>query len=198
VWCGGVIGREVAAGCHVDGRVFEDGPADEHVEDVTREEPGEDKNAECDVTDSRITHVLEQFGGLWLLALLSRFAVADCTYRQDDIHQVHYAQYDDSNTRVVVAIRQKDEYGREDVVHKHLQVVFTFLLNVYDKDLLEVESPLNEVVELEQAFNFSKGPALPDTVEIQPEIRVVCDVLLCVSLETSLERLDLLYHAQRP
>lgn len=63
------------------------------------------------------------------------------------------------------------------MVHEHLQVVFALLFDVDDEDLLEVESPLDEVVELEQAIDFPVGPALPDAVDIEPEVRVVGDVL---------------------
>jgi hypothetical protein len=65
---------------------------------------------------------------------------------------------------VVVSVREEYQYGCEDVVYKHLQIVFALLFDVYDKDLLKVECPLDEVVEFEQALDLSEGPALPNAV----------------------------------
>jgi hypothetical protein len=65
---------------------------------------------------------------------------------------------------MIVSVREENEYSGEDVVYKHLQIVFALLFDVYDKDLLKVEGPLDEVVEFEQALDLSEGPALPDAV----------------------------------
>jgi hypothetical protein len=82
---------------------------------------------------------------------------------------------------VVVSVGKTHERSGEDVVGEHLRIVFALLLNVDYEDLLDPEAPLNEVVPLEQAVGFAKGPAFPDAMEVEPEVRVVHDV-----------------HAQRP
>lgn len=70
------------------------------------------------------------------------------------------------------------------MVHEHLHVVFALLFNVDHQNLLDIESPLQQVVQLERAIDLPERPAFPDTVQIKPEFRVVHDVLLFVSPAT--------------
>lgn len=99
------------------------------------------------------------------------------TYGQHNIHKIHNRQNDDSHAHVVVPIREEQEGNCEDVMREHLGVVLALLLNIDDQNLRDPESPLHQVVPLEDAVNFAKGPALPDAVEVQPKLRVVHDVL---------------------
>lgn len=78
---------------------------------------------------------------------------------------------------MVIPIREEQQRRREDVVHEHLSIILALLLDVDDQDLLDVEGPLEKIVELEDAFNLSQRPAVPDAVEVEPEFGVVYDVL---------------------
>lgn len=82
---------------------------------------------------------------------------------------------------MVVSIGEEQQGCREDVVCEHLRVVLALLLNVNNKDLLNPETPLDEIVPLEHALDFPEWPALPDSVQVKPEFRVVHDVLFNVS-----------------
>jgi hypothetical protein len=82
---------------------------------------------------------------------------------------------------VVVPIRQEQKRCSEDVVYEHLGVVLALLFDVDDKNLLNIERPLKQIVALEDAFDFPKRPAIPNAVQIEPELRVVHDVLYTVS-----------------
>jgi hypothetical protein len=120
---------------------------------------------------------------------LRSFAVCGCqflllvgwvqaAYRQNDVDKVHDGQDDDADAHVEVAVGQAHQRSGEDVMGEHLGVVFALLLDVDDENLLDPEAPLDEVVPLEKAVSFPERPAFPDAVEVQPELRVVHDVLL--------------------
>jgi hypothetical protein len=82
---------------------------------------------------------------------------------------------------VVISIRQEKERSREDVVYEHLGKVLALLLDVDYEDLLDVKCPLCQVVPFEETINLPEWPAIPDTVQVEPEFRVVHDVLFLVS-----------------
>lgn len=105
-----------------------------------------------------------------------------CTHWQDNVHHIHDTQNDCSDSHVVVAIRQEQKHCCEDVVGEHLRIILALLLNVHDNDLLNPEAPLDEVIPLKDAFHFSKGPACPETVEVQPILGCVYYVLCIVSM----------------
>ena len=63
------------------------------------------------------------------------------------------------------------------MVCEHLRVVFALFLDVNYKNLLDPETPLDEIVPFEQALNLAEGPAFPDGVQVQPEVGVIDDVL---------------------
>jgi hypothetical protein len=69
------------------------------------------------------------------------------------------------------------------VVCEHLSIILALLLDVDHEHLLDPETPLDEVIPLENTLDLPEWPAFPDAVEVQPEVRVVHDVLSGVSLE---------------
>lgn len=68
---------------------------------------------------------------------------------------------------------------------EHLRIVLALLFNIDNENLLDPESPLHEVVLLEKTFDFPERPALPDAVHVEPELRVVYNVLCVVSSLTT-------------
>lgn len=84
------------------------------------------------------------------------------------------------------------------MVNKHLSIILALLLDVDNQDLLDIERPLQQVVELEHAFNLSGRPAVPDTVQIEPEFGVVHDILWLSVFWMQLLKSISAYHAQRP
>lgn len=77
-----------------------------------------------------------------------------------------------------VSIRQSHEGGREQMVGQHLRIILALFLNVDDKNLLDPEAPLDEVVPFEEAVSLSERPTFPDAVKVEPELGVIHDVLL--------------------
>ena len=66
-------------------------------------------------------------------------------------------------------------------MRKHLRVVLALFLNVDNENLLDPEAPLYKVVPLENAIDLTERPAFPDAVQVEPEVRVIHDVLPFVS-----------------
>ena len=53
------------------------------------------------------------------------------------------------------------------MVREHLVVIFSALLDVEDKDLLQPERHLHEIVPLELSAGLPKGPAGPHLVHVK-------------------------------
>ena len=129
------------------------------------DDPRYDKGTKGNVTNGGIAHVFEEFGGLsWLAG--AKMLLLPCAYRKDNVDEVHDAQDNGANAHVIIAVGEEHECGRENMVREHLSIILALLLNVDNKNLLNPEAPLYEVVPLEKTVNFAKGPTFPDTVEV--------------------------------
>lgn len=78
---------------------------------------------------------------------------------------------------MVISVGEEEQRRGKDVVGKHLSIVLALLLDINNDDLLDPETPLSEVVELLKTGDLAEGPTLPHAVDIEPEFRVVYDVL---------------------
>lgn len=72
----------------------------------------------------------------------------DGSYCKYNIHNVHHAENNVADFRLMVAIAGEYQHRRDDVMRQHLPMVLASLLNVNDQDLLQPESVLNERVPL--------------------------------------------------
>jgi hypothetical protein len=70
VGCGGVVGREVAAGCHIKRRMAVDRPTNGHVDNVSSDEPGNHEDTESNVASGGVAQIFKQFCGLLLSGLV--------------------------------------------------------------------------------------------------------------------------------
>lgn len=62
-------------------------------------------------------------------------------------------------------------------MREHLIVVFSSFLDIENKDLLQPESELSQIVPFERASEFAQGPVSPHLGEIQPVRTVIHQVL---------------------
>ena len=86
---------------------------------MSSDEPGNHENAKHDIARKLEMKVFEQFCG-----------------REDDIHQIHQAQYDSANLALVVTVRTENKAASDDVMREHLRIVFPALFNVDHHNLL--------------------------------------------------------------
>ena len=70
------------------------------------------------------------------------------SYRQEQIDHIHNNKNDISGRSLVASVAEKDERRSDDVVSEHLPVIFSAFLDVDNKDLLQPESELSEIVPL--------------------------------------------------
>lgn len=61
----------------------------------------------------------------------------------------------------MIAVTREHEYASDDVVGKHLPMIFPPFFNVHDEELLHIKGELGKVVPFEQAVHFSVRPAGP-------------------------------------
>ena len=60
---------------------------------------------------------------------------------------------------------------------EHLPMIFSSLLNVDDKDLLQPKRELDQVIPLEQPIHFSVGPVSPHVPQLEPVLGIVHEIL---------------------
>lgn len=77
----------------------------------------------------------------------------------------------------MIAVACEHENASDDMVCKHLPMIFPPFLNVHHDDLLHPESKLYEVIPLEESTHFPVGPVGPELAQIKPMIRMVHDIL---------------------
>lgn len=73
-----------------------------------------------------------------------------------------------ANFRPAVGVRDVHEHACNDVMERHLGVVFPSLLQIDGKNLLEPEGELHEVVPLQFARYLARGPSGPELLEVKP------------------------------
>lgn len=105
--------------------------ADRHVESLSRDEIAYHEDAKCNITGRLVLEIFEYF----------------CDGK-DDVDEIHYAEEKVSNLGLVVAVRTENQSTSNDVVCKHLPVVFPSLLDVYNHNLLQPKRKLDQVVPL--------------------------------------------------
>lgn len=81
----------------------------------------------------------------------------------------------------MVAVTGEHEDAGDDVMGKHLPVVFPPFFNVDNEHLLNVEGELDEVVPFEQAVHLSVRPAGPEFAGGEPVIGTVHEILRAVN-----------------
>ena len=99
------------------------------------------------------------------------------SYRKDDIHNIHKAKYHIAGSCLMIPIAREDQGTGDDMVRKHLPMIFSSFFDVHDQYLLQPKGELNEVVPFEQAVHLSVRPAGPHLSEIEPVRRIIHQIL---------------------
>jgi hypothetical protein len=99
------------------------------------------------------------------------------THSKDNIPHVHDTQNDVANPKLVRAIAHEDQGAGNDVMEKHLGVVLSFFLNIYDQDLLNPKRKLDEIVPFQETSGLADRPVSPHAAEIEPVLGVVHEIL---------------------
>ena len=94
-------------------------------------------------------------------------------YSEKNVNRLHKRQNHIPNLSLMVAVTREHESTGDEVVCEHLPMVFPPLLYVDDKDLLQPERKLHEIVPFHGSFYFSVWPAGPHLLHVEP-------VLVCV------------------
>jgi hypothetical protein len=81
--------------------------------------------------------------------------------RKYDIHHIHKTKNDVPNLVLMIAVASKDKRASDNMMSKHLPVVFPLLLYIDDNDLLKPKSKLHKIIPFEKTVQISDGPARP-------------------------------------
>ncbi len=82
-------------------------------------------------------------------------------YRKQDINSIHQTQDRVADLGLMIAVACKHENACDDMMCKHLPMIFPPFLDVNHDNLLHPESKLDEVVPLEQSAHFPVRPVGP-------------------------------------
>lgn len=94
------------------------------------------------------------------------------TYWKDEIHRIHGPENQIGHFGLVIAVTCEYQAGSNNMVGKHLPVVFSPFLEVEDHDLLEPKGILNENVPFSKSVYLSVGPVRPELLEIKHVVGV--------------------------
>jgi hypothetical protein len=129
------------------------------VKDVSSHEPVDGKENKSDITKSAETEVVENFGSC-----------------QVNIALVHNELEDVANSSVVKVIGTNNQEASNDVMCKHLVMIFTSVFNMNYVDLLKPTSQLNQIVILHCQRQLVVRPSLPQIGGGKKIIGVVVEV----------------------
>lgn len=138
------------------GNVGVDAVQNPHVQDVPGDEPGDHKDAKCDVASEFKMEILQNLG-----------------QRKDDVDGVHQTKDEVADPILMVTIGRKYKGTGDDMVGEHLHVVLPPLLNVDDDNLLEPETELDQIVPLGETGHLASRPVPPQSSEVEPVVGVV-------------------------
>jgi hypothetical protein len=102
------------------------------------------------------------------------------TYREEDVSKVHDAENDIADFGLVEAVRGKEQGRGEDVMGKHLPVVFSALFDVDDEELVHPKGELDNVVPLDARLKSGVRESRPELFEIEPVVGSIENVLQSV------------------
>ena len=106
-----------------------DRPTDCHIADMSGKEPCDHEGTKRSVTGHPILKVAENLG-----------------QREEKIDHIHQAKNHIPNSGHAIAITAQDQGAGDEMVNKHLHVVFPPLLNIDDDKLLQPEGKNHEVI----------------------------------------------------
>ena len=114
------------------------------------DEPGDHECAESYIARYMKFEILEHLCKLKCIdrLVMTKF-LEGLFYREDDIHNIHKAKYHIAGLCLVIPIAREDQCTGDDMVGKHLPVIFPSFFNVHNQYLLQPKGELNEVIPLE-------------------------------------------------
>lgn len=109
-------------------------------------------------------------------------------YRKKVVHNVHETQYHVGHIVKAVDVGRAEKNACNDVVSKHLVMIFASFLHVDDEDLLDQKGQLHEKIPLHQARQGASRPFRPNSGKVEPIVRIAPNVLrnhICQSSDFS-------------
>jgi hypothetical protein len=89
-------------------------------------------------------------------------------YGEQNISQVHDTQDDITDLRLVKSVAGKQQRRRKDVVCEHQPMILAALFDVDDKELLQPEGDLYEVVPFDESSDVASWKVGPHFAQIGP------------------------------
>lgn len=103
--------------------------------------------------------------------------VEHVTYRQKYVSKIHECEYCMPDPGGIESIRSYQESAAQDVVSKHLNIVFPLGFQVQRQDALQPECHLHQIIKLEGGIEPNFWPILVKSTDVEPVGRVVEKIL---------------------